>query len=104
MLYVAFLILVVVLTQFLSNSTVLAIILPVVFSITEGLGLKTFSFAVGLTIAGAMAATLANTTIGMSMVAVQVQRLIICWSVYLDGTGNIADFGTDLVVVGIIIE
>lgn len=70
-LYAAFLILVVVLTQFLSNSTVLAIILPVVFSITGGLGLNTFSFAVGLTIAGAMAVAtpLANTTIGMSMVA-----------------------------------
>lgn len=69
-LYTAFLILVVVLTQFLSNSTVLAIILPVVFSITGGLGLNTFSFAVGLTIAGAMAVAtpLANTTIGMSMV------------------------------------
>lgn len=70
-LYTAFLILVVVLTQFLSNSTVLAIILPVVFSITGKLGLNTFSFAVGLTIAGAMAVAtpLANTTIGMSMVA-----------------------------------
>lgn len=70
-LYSAFVILVVVLTQFLSNSTVLAIVLPVVFSITGQLGLNTFSFAVGLTIAGAMAVAtpLANTTIGMSMVA-----------------------------------
>ncbi len=70
-LFVAFMILVIVLTQFLSNSTVLAIILPVVFSITEGMGYNTFSFAVGLTMAGAMAVAspLANTTIGMSMVA-----------------------------------
>ncbi len=70
-LFAAFLILVIVLTQFLSNSTVLAIVLPVVFSITEGMGYNTFSFAVGLTIAGAMAVAtpLANTTIGMSMVA-----------------------------------
>ena len=70
-LYAAFVILVVVMTQFLSNSTVLAIILPVVFSITAELGLNTFSFAVGLTIAGAtaVATPLANTTIGMSMVA-----------------------------------
>ncbi len=70
-LYAAFLVLVVVLTQFLSNSTVLAIILPVVFSITGELGLNTFSYAVGLTIGGAMAVAtpLANTTIGMSMVA-----------------------------------
>ncbi len=70
-LYAAFLILVVTLTQFLSNSTVLAIILPVVFSITEGMGYNTFSYAVGLTMGGAMAVAtpLANTTIGMSMVA-----------------------------------
>ncbi len=70
-LFTAFLILVVVLTQFLSNSTVLAIILPIVFSITEGMGYNTYAFAVGLTVAGAMAVAtpLANTTIGMSMVA-----------------------------------
>ena len=69
--YTALLILVVVLTQFLSNSTVLAIVLPVVFSITGSMHLNTYSFAVGLTIAGAMAVAtpLANTTIGMSMVA-----------------------------------
>lgn len=70
-LYVAFIILVVLLTQFLSNSTVLTIVLPVVFSITTKMGYNTYSFAVGLTIAGAMAVAtpLANTTIGMSMVA-----------------------------------
>lgn len=70
-LYFAFLILVIVLTQFLSNSTVLAIVLPIVFSLTTNMGMNTFSFAVGLTIAGAMAVAtpLANTTIGMSMVA-----------------------------------
>ena len=70
-LYAAFLILVVVMTQFISNSTVLAIILPIVFSLTGNMGLNTFSYAVGLTIAGAMAVAtpLANTTIGMSMVA-----------------------------------
>ena len=70
-LFAAFVTLVVVLTQFLSNSTVLAIVLPVVFSITETMNCNPFSFAVGLTIAGAMAVAtpLANTTIGMSMVA-----------------------------------
>ncbi len=70
-LYAAFTVLVTVLTQFLSNSTVLAIVLPVVFSITGAMGYNTYSFAVGLTIAGAMAVAtpLANTTIGMSMVA-----------------------------------
>ncbi len=70
-LYGAFLVLVVVLTQFLSNSTVLTIILPIVFSITERMGYNTYSISIGLTIAAAMAVAtpLANTTIGMSMVA-----------------------------------
>lgn len=70
-LYFVLIVLVIVLTQFLSNSTVLTIILPVVFSITTNLGYNTYSFAVGLTIAAAMAVAtpLANTTIGMSMVA-----------------------------------
>lgn len=70
-LYSAFIFLVVVLTQFLSNSTVLTIILPIVFSITEKMGYNTYSFSIGLTIAAAMAVAtpLANTTIGMSMVA-----------------------------------
>ena len=70
-LYAAFLVLVVVLTQFLSNSTVLTMILPIVFSITENMGYNTYSFSIGLTIAAAMAVAtpLANTTIGMSMVA-----------------------------------
>lgn len=70
-LYAVLLVLVMVLTQFLSNSTVLAIVLPVAFSITESMGYNTYAFAVGLTIAGAMAVAtpLANTTIGMSMVA-----------------------------------
>lgn len=71
MLYGVLVILVTVLTQFLSNSTVLSIVLPVAFSITQSMGYNTFSFAVGLTIAGAMAVVtpLANTTIGMTMIA-----------------------------------
>lgn len=70
-LYAVLLTLVVILTQFLSNSTVLAIVLPIAFSITESMGYNTYAFAVGLTIAGAMAVAtpLANTTIGMTMVA-----------------------------------
>ena len=70
-LYTVLLILVIVLTQFLSNSTVLAIVLPVAFSITKSMGYNTYAYAVGLTIAGAMAVAtpLANTTIGMTMVA-----------------------------------
>ncbi|MCR5041205.1 MAG: anion permease [Clostridia bacterium] len=70
-LYIALVVLVTVLTQFLSNSTVLAIVLPVVFSVTGRLGFNSYAFAVGLTISGAMAVAtpLANSTIAMSMVA-----------------------------------
>lgn len=70
-LFVAFVILVTVLTQFLSNSTVLAMLLPIALPLTIELGYNTFSFAVGMTMAAAMAVAtpLANTTIGMSMVA-----------------------------------
>lgn len=70
-LFAVLVILVIVLTQFLSNSTVLAIVLPVAFAITQSMGYNTYAFAVGLTIAGAMAVAtpLANTTIGMTMIA-----------------------------------
>ena len=70
-LYGALVFLVVLLTQFLSNSTVLAIVLPVVFSVTTRLGMNSYAFAVGLTISGAMAVAtpLANSTIGMAMIA-----------------------------------
>ena len=70
-LYAAFLIFTVVLTQFLSNSTVLAIVLPILFAITEKMGLNSYAYAVGLTMGGAMAVAtpLANATIGMTMVA-----------------------------------
>lgn len=71
LLYTVLLVLVCVLTQFLSNSTVLAIVLPVAFSIISDMGYNIYAYAVGLTIAAAMAVAtpLANTTIGMSMIA-----------------------------------
>ena len=71
LLFAVLIVLVVVLTQFISNSTVLAIVLPVAFSITQSMGYNTYAYAVGLTIAGAIAVAtpLANTTIGMTMVA-----------------------------------
>lgn len=70
-LYTAFVLFVVLLTQFLSNSTVLTIALPIAIPLTMELGYNPFPFAVGMTIGAAMAVAtpLANTTIGMSMVA-----------------------------------
>lgn len=70
-LFVAFVVFVTVLTQFLSNSTVLTMALPIAIPLTMELGYNPFAFAVGMTMAAAMAVAtpLANTTIGMSMVA-----------------------------------
>lgn len=70
-LFVAFVLFVIILTQFLSNSTVLTMALPIAIPLTMELGYNPFPFAVGMTMAAAMAVAtpLANTTIGMSMVA-----------------------------------
>lgn len=70
-LFFMFVLFVTVLTQFLSNSTVLAMALPIALPLTIELGYNPFAFAVGMTMAAAMAVAtpLANTTIGMSMIA-----------------------------------
>lgn len=70
-LFASFVLFVIILTQFLSNSTVLAMSLPIMIPLTQELGLNPYAFAVGMTMAAAMAVVtpLANTTIGMSMVA-----------------------------------
>lgn len=75
--FAIFMVLIVALTQFLSNSTVLAIVMPIAFAITKSLdtsmGFMYYSYpiAIGLTMAGAIAVAtpLANATIGMSMTA-----------------------------------
>ena len=71
LLFAGFVIFVTVLTQFLSNSTVLTILLPIALPICGEMGYNAYSFAVGMTLAAAMAVVtpLANTTIGMSMIA-----------------------------------
>ncbi|MBO5888577.1 MAG: anion permease [Clostridia bacterium] len=70
-LFVVFVLFVIILTQFLSNSTVLTMALPIAIPLCMELGYNAFAFAVGMTMAAAMAVAtpLANTTIGMSMVA-----------------------------------
>lgn len=69
-LFAAVIVLAVIMTQFLANSTVVAIVLPIVISITQRLGLDAYSFSVGVTIASAtaVATPIANGAIGMSMV------------------------------------
>lgn len=56
-------------SQFISNSTAILIVLPIVIAIAPGLGLNTYSFALGVTIASgiALSCPLASSTLGMSM-------------------------------------
>lgn len=56
-------------SEFISNSTALLIILPVVFSITGEMGLNPYAFALGATLASgvALSCPLASSTLGMSM-------------------------------------
>lgn len=59
------------LTQFISNSTVIVIFLPIAISMCEGLGYNVMPFAVGITMASSMAVAtpMANGTIAMALVA-----------------------------------
>ena len=56
--------------EFMSNSTALLIVLPIVISIAPDFNLNTYAFALGLTIASGMTLScpLASSTLGMSMV------------------------------------
>lgn len=54
---------------FISNSTAIMIVLPILLSIAPGMGLNTYAFALGITIASgaALSCPLASSTLGMSM-------------------------------------
>lgn len=56
-------------SQFISNSTAILIVLPIVLAIAPELGLNTYAFTLGVTIASGMALScpLASSTLGMSM-------------------------------------
>ncbi len=56
-------------SEFMSNSTAILIVLPIVIAIAPGLGLNTYAFALGITIASgvALSCPLASSTLGMSM-------------------------------------
>lgn len=58
-----------VVSQFISNSTAIMIVLPVMITIAPGFGLNTYSFALGITLASgvALSCPLASSTLGMSM-------------------------------------
>ncbi len=58
-------------SQFISNSTAILIVLPIILAIAPGMGLNTYAFAFGITIASgvALSCPLASSTLGMSMTA-----------------------------------
>ena len=68
-LFAILVLLVQVVSEFMSNSTAILIVLPIVLSIAPGLGLNQYSFALGITIASgvALSCPLASSTLGMSM-------------------------------------
>ncbi len=57
-------------SEFISNSTAILIVLPIVLAVAPTLGLNTYAFALGITIASgvALSSPLASSTLGMSMV------------------------------------
>lgn len=56
-------------SEFISNSTAILIVLPIVIAIAPAMGLNAYSFALGITIASgvALSCPLASSTLGMSM-------------------------------------
>lgn len=56
-------------SEFMSNSTAILIVMPILISIAPDLGLNTYSFALGITLASGIACScpLASSTMGMSM-------------------------------------
>lgn len=69
LLFCILILLVQVTSEFISNSTAIMIVLPIVLSIAPDLGLNTYAFALGITIAAGMSLScpLSSSTLGMSM-------------------------------------
>lgn len=71
LLFVILVFLVLVASEFISNSTAIMIVLPILISIAPQMGLNTYSFALGITLASgvALSCPLASSTLGISMCA-----------------------------------
>lgn len=70
LLFCIFILFIQVTSQFMSNSTAILIVMPIMITIAPSLGLNTYSFALGITLASgvALSCPLASSTLGMSMV------------------------------------
>lgn len=71
LLFCLLVLLVQVVSMFISNSTAILIVLPILIAIAPGMGLNTYAYALGITLASgvALSCPLASSTLGMSMVA-----------------------------------
>lgn len=80
-----------VISEFISNSTALLIVLPVVLSIAPELGLNAYSFALGATLASgvALSCPLASSTLGMSMCVGYRFRDYFEYSIFFDILANL---------------
>lgn len=69
MLFAILVLLVLVVSEFVSNSTAILIVLPIVLAIAPELGLNPYTFALGITLASGICVSnpLASSTLGMSM-------------------------------------
>lgn len=69
LLFAILVLLVLVVSEFVSNSTAILIVLPIVLAIASELGLNPYSFALGITLASGICVSnpLASSTLGMSM-------------------------------------
>lgn len=70
-LFCVFVLLAQIVSEFVSNSTAILIILPIVFAVAPEMGLNSYTFALGITLASGMTLScpLASSTLGMSMSA-----------------------------------
>ncbi len=75
-----------VVSEFMSNSTAILIVLPIVLSIAPGLGLNPYSFALGITLASgvALSCPLASSTLGMSMTVGYQFNDYVKYSIFMD--------------------
>lgn len=80
-----------VVSEFISNSTALLIVLPVVLSIAPELGINAYSFALGATLASgvALSCPLASSTLGMSMCVGYRFKDYFKYSIYFDAIAYI---------------
>lgn len=86
LLFAVLVLLVLLTSQFISNSTAILIVLPIVISIAPNLGLNTYAYAMGITIASgvALSSPLASSTLGMSMVVGYKFKDYFKYSFFLD--------------------